>query len=162
MDDGRVFEQHHRGVAAGARRFAGVHRFRRPRLTRTRETARQEIPEPLRRDIRLLGGLLGKVVADYGGANLLRDVETLRGLVIRARDDDRFERDAEKLVASWRLDRAELVARAFASYFHLANLAEEHHRARVIRERDRGPEPIPESIAATVKELRSKLGHKRV
>jgi len=127
-------------------------------LTKTRETARQEIPEPLRRDIRLLGGLLGKVVADYGGANLLRDVEKLRGLVIRARDDDRYEREAEKLVASWGLDRAEKVARAFACYFHLANLAEEHHRARVLRERDRGPEPQPESLAATIGDLRPKLG----
>src|SRR5207247_11008436 len=125
-----------------------------------RETARQEIPEPLRRDIRLLGGLLGKVVADYGGANLLRDVEKLRGLVIRAREDDRFERDAEKLVASWRLDRAEQVARAFACYFHLANLAEEHHRARVIRERDRGSAPLPESLQASVVALRPKLGRK--
>ena len=131
-------------------------------MTRARETARQEIPEPLRRDVRLLGGLLGRVVADYGGANLLRDVEKLRTLVIRARDDDRYERAAEKLVASWRLERAEKVARAFACYFHLANLAEEHHRARVLRERDRGPEPQPESLAATIKDLGPKLGRKRL
>jgi phosphoenolpyruvate carboxylase len=110
----------------------------------------------------VLGEVLGKVIAESGGAALLRDVERLRALVIRARDDDRFERSAEKLVASWHLERAEQVARAFASYFHLANLAEEHHRARVIRERDQGPEPIPESIAATVQGLRSKLGRQRV
>src|SRR5438094_5093422 len=161
MDDGRMLEQHHRGVAPCTCRFARVHRGSRPRLTETRETARQEIPEPLRRDVRLLGEMLGRVIADYGGESLLRDVEQLRSLVIRARDDDRYERDAEKLIASWRLDRAEKVSRAFACYFHLANLAEEHHRARVIRERDRG-EPIPESIAATVAELRSRLGRKRV
>src|SRR6266702_4243555 len=53
---------------------------------RAREAARQEIPPPLRRDVRLLGELLGKVIADYGGAKLLRDVERLRGLVIRARE----------------------------------------------------------------------------
>src|SRR5207237_1060440 len=94
--------------------------------------------------------------------SLLRDVEQLRSLVIRARDDDRYERDAEKLIASWRLDRAEKVSRAFACYFHLANLAEEHHRARVIRERDRGPEPMAESLAATIGELRAKLGPKRL
>lgn len=131
-------------------------------MSNTREAARQEIPEPLRRDVRLLGGLLGSVIADFGGAGLLRDVEKLRGLVIRARDDGRYERAAEKLVASWPLERAELVARAFACYFHLANLAEEHHRARVLRERDRGPEPPPESIAATINELRPKLGPKRL
>jgi phosphoenolpyruvate carboxylase len=131
-------------------------------LSKTREAARQEIPEPLRRDVRLLGWQLGNVIADYGGPSLLRDVEKLRGLVIRARDDGRYERQAETLVASWPLDRAELVARAFACYFHLANLAEEHHRARVLRERDRGPEPQPESLAATINDLRPKLGRKRL
>jgi phosphoenolpyruvate carboxylase len=112
--------------------------------------------------VRLLGELLGRVISESGGRALLRDVEKLRGLVIRAREDGRFERDAEKLVASWPLERAEMVARAFACYFHLANLAEEHHRARVIRERDRGDQPIPESIAATVKDLRAKHGRRRV
>ncbi|HKX09561.1 MAG TPA: phosphoenolpyruvate carboxylase, partial [Stellaceae bacterium] len=126
-----------------------------------REVARQEIPPELRRDVRLLGEVLGRVIADYGGPSLLRDVEKLRGLAIRARDDDRFERQAARLVGSWPLERAELVARAFTCYFHLANLAEEHHRARVIRERDRRPEPLPESIASAVNELRPKLGRKR-
>ena len=112
--------------------------------------------------MRLLGDMLGRVIADYGGANLLRDVERLRSLVIRGREDGRFERQAEKLVASWKLERAELVARAFSVYFHLANLAEEHHRARVIRERDRGPDPLPESIAATVDQLRLRLGRRRL
>ena len=109
----------------------------------------------------MLGAVLGRVIAEGGGAPLLRDVEKLRGLVIRARDDGRYERDAEKLVSSWPLERAEMVARAFTCYFHLANLAEEHHRARVIRERDRGPRPLPESLAATVAELRPRLGRKR-
>ncbi len=112
--------------------------------------------------MRLLGEVLGRVIADYGGAKLLRDVERLRALVIRARDEGRYERDAERLVASWPLERAELVARAFTCYFHLANLAEEHHRARVIRDRDRGPRPMPESIAATVAALRPRLGRRRL
>ena len=105
--------------------------------------------------------MLGQVISEGGGASLLRDVEKLRHLVIRARDDDRYERDAERLVASWPLGRAEMVARAFTCYFHLANLAEEHHRARVIRERDRGDAPMPESLAAAVAELRPKLGRRR-
>jgi phosphoenolpyruvate carboxylase len=124
--------------------------------------ARQEIPPELRRDVRMLGEVLGQVVADYGGATLLRDVELLRRLVIRARDDGSYERKAEALVASWSVQRAEAVARAFACYFHLANLAEEHHRARVLRERDQGPKPPRESVAATVAELRSRFGERRV
>jgi phosphoenolpyruvate carboxylase len=110
----------------------------------------------------MLGELLGQVVADSGGPKLLRDVEQLRRFVIRARDDGAYERKTEKLVASWTLERAEAVARAFACYFHLANLAEEHHRARVLRERDRGPNPLPESLAATVVELRSRVGERRL
>jgi phosphoenolpyruvate carboxylase len=110
----------------------------------------------------MLGDLLGQVVAGYGGAKLLRDVEQLRRLVIRARDDGSYERKAEKLVASWPLQRADAVARAFTCYFHLANLAEEHHRARVLRERDQGPNRLPESLAATVAELRSRNGERRL
>lgn len=110
----------------------------------------------------MLGELLGQVVADSGGAGLLRDVEQLRRLVIRARDEASYERKVEKLVASWSLERAEAVARAFACYFHLANLAEEHHRARVLRARDQGPRPPPESLAETVGELRSRLGARRL
>src|ERR1700682_5303020 len=87
-----------------------------------REAARQEMPTALRRDVRMLGDVLGEVVADYGGAKLLRDVEQLRRSVIRARDDGSYERNAERLVASWSLPRAEAVARAFTCYFHLANL----------------------------------------
>ena len=112
--------------------------------------------------MRVLGELLGQVVADSGGAKLLRDVEQLRQSVIRARDDGTYERKTERLVASWSLERAEAVARAFACYFHLANLAEEHHRARVLRERDQGPKPLPESLAATVAELRSRIGDRRL
>jgi phosphoenolpyruvate carboxylase len=110
----------------------------------------------------MLGELLGQVVADSGGAGLLRDVEQLRRLVIRARDEAAYELKAEKLVAAWPLERAEAVARAFACYFHLANLAEEHHRARVLRERDQGPRPLPESLAATVNELRRRHGARRL
>src|SRR5487761_1159671 len=127
-----------------------------------REGGRQEIPVELRRDIRMLGDLLGQVVSEYGGGTMLRDVEQLRHTVIRAREDAEYERKAEKLVASWSLSRATAVARAFTCYFHLANLAEEHHRARVLRERDQGPKPMPESLAATVAELRSRHGARRL
>ncbi len=110
----------------------------------------------------MLGEILGQVIKEYGGAALLKDVETLRKSVIRARDADVHERRTEKIVASWPLERAEQVARAFAVYFHLVNLAEEHHRARVLRERDGGSRPMPESLAATVASLRKRLGRRRL
>ncbi len=129
--------------------------------TPAREIARREVPEELRRDVRLLGELLGQVISEQGGASLLRDVENLRRLVIAARGSAAYERRAERLVESWSMERAEQVARAFTCYFHLANLAEEHHRARVLRERDQGPEPLRESLAATVRQLNRSLGKRR-
>ena len=50
------------------------------------------------------------------------------------------------------------MARAFTVYFHLANLAEEHQRIRLLRERDAGPEPVRESLAAAVAELSRDTG----
>jgi phosphoenolpyruvate carboxylase len=109
----------------------------------------------------MLGEQLGRVIKDYGGAGLLKDVETLRRSVIRARDADEHERRTERIVAAWSLERAEQVAHAFTCYFHLVNLAEEHHRARVLRERA-GPGAMPESLAATVPNLRRRLGRRRL
>src|SRR5712692_5821267 len=151
MGDGRVLEQHHRGVPRSSAGLAGI----RGSLNASRARARRAIPAPLRRDVRLLGRLLGQVIAEQGGASLLRDVERLRRSVIAARGSARHERMAEHLVASWSVERAEQVARAFTCYFHLANLAEEHQRVRALRERDQGPDPLPESLAATMKEVLS-------
>jgi phosphoenolpyruvate carboxylase len=120
------------------------------------------MPESLRRDVRLLGELLGRVVAEGGGPGLLEDVERLRRAVIEARDSADEDAAAERLVSSWPIERAEEVARAFTCYFHLANLAEEHHRARILRERDRGPEALRESLAATVDEIRAEQGEERL
>ena len=49
---------------------------------KSREVARIEMPAPLRREVRLLGDLLGQVLAEFGGAGLLEDVEKLRRTVI--------------------------------------------------------------------------------
>src|SRR5260370_22933709 len=62
------------------------------RLSKNREAARQEIPEPLRRDVRLLGGLLGGVIADYGGPGLLPHLEKLLRVVIRPPPAGPYER----------------------------------------------------------------------
>jgi phosphoenolpyruvate carboxylase len=127
---------------------------------------RAELPELMRRDVRLLGDLLGEVIGDSDpktGPDVLADVERLRHAVIEAReqerrDDDRAGDAIAALVTSWDLDRAEQVARAFTVYFHLANLAEEHQRIRLLRERDAGPEPVRESLAAAVAELSRDAG----
>jgi len=120
------------------------------------------MPAALRREVRLLGDVLGQVLAEYGGPDLLEDVELLRRTVIAARDSDDQERAAAGLVASWSIDRAEQVARAFTCYFQLGNLAEERHRARALRERDRGTALLVESLAEAVAEIRSRQGEERL
>jgi len=97
----------------------------------SREADRQELPVPLRRDVRLLGDLLCEVIRESGGQGLLDDVERLRRAVIAARDKppgdeaDLAGDQIAALVAGWPLARAELVAKAFTIYFHLTNLAEQ-------------------------------------
>ncbi len=124
---------------------------------KSREVARVEMPAPLRREVRLLGDMLGEVLAEYGGAGLLDDVERLRRTVIAGRESE-DEGAAPQLVESWPIGRAEQVARAFTCYFQLVNLAEERHRARALRERDRGTELLAESLAQAVVEIRSRDG----
>src|SRR6266540_1662709 len=119
------------------------------------------MPAPLRRDVRLLGGLLGQVLEEAGGPELLADVERLRHATIALREGgqpgwarhpehDARRREVVELVAGFDLGRAESVARAFTVYLQLVNLAEERHRVRILRERGRGEEPVKDSLAAAV------------
>jgi phosphoenolpyruvate carboxylase len=127
-----------------------------------RDSARQEIPDRLRGDVRLLGEMLGTVLAESGGEDLLADVERLRRAVIGARDGSVSGDEITALVASWPLERAKQVARAFTVYFHLANLAEEHQRMRALRERDDADHPPRESLAAAVRHIREHSGEDRL
>lgn len=109
-----------------------------PSLEARRGLARHEVPDPLRNDVRMLGEFLGRVIRESGGDDLFDDVERVRALTIRAHDEQDLSAltEAEELVASFSIERAQEVARAFTCYFHLANLAEEHHRVRVLRARE--------------------------
>jgi phosphoenolpyruvate carboxylase len=123
----------------------------------------RRVPAAMRHDVRLLGELLGQVISESDGPDLLDDVEELRHRVIAARssgadDNGDADDDIAALVASWPLARAAAVARAFTVYFHLANLAEEHQRIRSLRERDAGAEPVRESLADTVAVLGATIG----
>jgi phosphoenolpyruvate carboxylase len=122
----------------------------------------EEMPAPLRRDVRLLGRLLGQVLEEAGGQGLLEDVERLRRATIALRAADGGRRAARarvaELVAGFDLDRAELVAGAFTVYFQLVNLAEEQHRVRTLRERRQAGGQVRESFAAAVGEVRAAAG----
>ncbi|PSL03173.1 phosphoenolpyruvate carboxylase type 1 [Haloactinopolyspora alba] len=134
--------------------------------TGSREAARFEMPEQLRGDVRRLGDALGEVLREYGGPALLADVERLRELTIASHHEDRTVADdaavqAESLVASWSLERAEEVARAFTVYFHLINAAEEYHRVRALRAGDRPDRPLAGTVAQAVGEVARLAGAER-
>ena len=168
MVDGRVLEQHHRGVAGGPGRLAGVRiasADRSSRPARAKPRAR-EIPEPLRRDVRLLGGLLGQVIAEQGGDDLLRDVERLRRLVIAARRSAATSADGgatgRRRGRSSAPSRSRGRSRATSTW---RTWPKSITGSACCASATSGPEPLPESLAATMRrcsqETRTPVGFRR-
>src|SRR6516225_11390256 len=91
---------------------------------------------PLRRDVRSLGILLGRVLNEQAGAELFDTVERLRRLLIQHREraasthDNGLLLEAKAAVSALDLGTAYRVTKAFAAYFELTNLAETNHRKR--------------------------------
>lgn len=78
----------------------------------------------LRADVRKLGDLLGQTLVRQEGRELLELVETVRKAV---RDGG-----GEELLAGFSVDDSVQLVRAFSTYFHLANVAEQVHRSRIL------------------------------
>lgn len=108
---------------------------------------------PLRRDVDTLGRLLGETLVEQAGRSFFELEETLRALAKRRRATTGAERmrttgDLRERVRSLDVATAEGISRAFAHYFQLVNLAEQHHRVRRGRDHDRAGEIDPGSLAA--------------
>lgn len=113
--------------------------------------------ELLSQNIHLFGDLLGTVIRRQAGIEIFEKVEQVRALAKARRldNDPRITNRLEQLINSMTVQERELVARSFAIYFELVNLAEEHHRVWRLRQRERQahPLPLPESIATAVSQL---------
>ena len=116
---------------------------------------------PLRRDVRSLGAILGQVLVEQAGQELFDSVEELRRLLIEHRETMRRSPSqgstsemlkAQEIVRSMDLARAYQVTKAFSIYFELTNLAETNHRKRRRRagKLDREHPPLPGSFRARV------------
>ncbi|BCJ26115.1 phosphoenolpyruvate carboxylase [Actinocatenispora sera] len=81
----------------------------------------------LRADIRRLGTLLGEALVRQEGSELLAEVEEVRALV---RTDSAT---AAQRLAALDVATGTKLGRAFSTYFHLANVTEQVHRARELR-----------------------------
>ncbi len=121
---------------------------------------------PLRRDVRVLGRLLGEVLKEQGGSPLFDAVEELRLLAIEYRDAVHGEHDdaragellgrAADRASRLGLEEAYRLSKAFAIYFELTNLAETNHRKRRRRAALLSPSrpPQPGSIRGTLRRMR--------
>jgi phosphoenolpyruvate carboxylase len=107
------------------------------------------VADALRRDVRLLGDLLGRVLVEQEGDALLEDVERVRAVARAARVGEPHE-ELQRAVEALPLERQTSVLRAFALYFQLANVAEQHYRVRRWREYRREGTAPRESLAAAL------------
>ncbi|HEX6777348.1 MAG TPA: phosphoenolpyruvate carboxylase [Ktedonobacterales bacterium] len=117
---------------------------------------RAEPIDALRDDVHLLGELVGDVLREQGGPDLFAAVEHARltAIALRSRDSDQTqERGLLRWAQQQSTDRLLQLVRAFSVYFHLINLAEQRHRVRILRDRQRARVALQESIAAGVATL---------
>ena len=128
---------------------------------------------PLRRDVRSLGALLGQVLREQAGEALFGTVEKLRRIAIARREAEaagevasaqQHLEEAQALTREVARDpqRAYELARAFAFYFELINLAETTQRKRRRRAAllDEKTTPQRGSLRGTLRRLRE-AGHTR-
>ncbi|TVR21264.1 MAG: phosphoenolpyruvate carboxylase [Anaerolineaceae bacterium] len=113
----------------------------------------QEKIAPLRADIRMLGDLLGTIIREQQGDEIFELVETVRGLTKARRDGDNGASEKiHQLIRDTDLHKKRMIVKAFGNYLQLINIAEDMHRIRTLRRRER-QRGVSESIPAAIREL---------
>lgn len=123
-------------------------------------TNERRLEDLLSEDIHTLGNTLGYVIRKQAGIPIYEMEERIRALTKVRRGDGTEEIDnrLNHIINQSTIQELEQVARAFTVYFELINLAEDQHRIRTLREREREahPRPMPESIVGAIEQLRQK------
>ncbi|MGO8685561.1 MAG: phosphoenolpyruvate carboxylase [Candidatus Dormibacteria bacterium] len=109
--------------------------------------AENEVDRRLRRNVRLVGTLLGETLVHQEGVPLLDLEEEVRAKTkqLRERHDESVSRALDRQLAEIDVGTATRLIRAFSLYFQLVNVAELEHRVQVIR----GIQAIPAGGSAS-------------
>jgi phosphoenolpyruvate carboxylase len=124
--------------------------------------------DPLAREVKLLGSLLGQVIIEQAGLPALELVERVRRATIAVRRHGGGVAQRRRLsneLDAVDLPSAEVLIRSFSLYFQLTNLAEEKQRIRRLRRRQRQATRgvIDESLGQAVLGLRRQgVGEERL
>ena len=111
---------------------------------------------PLRDDVGRLGAMVGRMLAEQGGAAFFERVEQVRKASIRRRQEGDSVAELAQSLAGLNAERAEALARAFATYFQAVNTAERVHRIRRRRDYQREDSaPQPESLPDVLQQLKA-------
>ena len=93
----------------------------------------------LRSDVRTLGELLGQSLIRQEGQSLLELVEKVRAAVRSGNAEDELQKV--------NVEQSVQLVRAFSNYFHLANVAEQVHRSRILaKEREESGSWIAQAV----------------
>jgi len=113
---------------------------------------------PLRRDVKLLGKMLGEILVNHGGEGLFEKVEKIRLMckTLRTHFDQEIYTALKEEIAGLSSPMRKQVIRAFSMYFHLINAAEQNHRIRRRRQYQLQEDNIvqPASIESAILKLK--------
>ena len=113
----------------------------------TKGTEEHELPPSLRNNMELCLQILREVLNEFDPKllNMFDEVRTdaveasaehFAGFLDDSDHGNEGLRKAVEIIDAMNLHDAQLMARAFTTYFHLANLCEENHRVSVLRQRE--------------------------
>ncbi|MDG5765897.1 phosphoenolpyruvate carboxylase [Balneolales bacterium ANBcel1] len=125
------------------------------------EAEGEGISRPLSRNVNLLGSMLGHAVRDLAGEEMFDMVESLRARCKLAyeegQDAGALRSEVQQTLAALTTNQMDWLLRAFTSFFHLVNRAEQIEITRINRERELNADkdhPRDESVMQAIHYIR--------